>query len=178
LSCAVVVAVGCSSGEKSGEKKEGDGKPKAQKRTVAESEVPKPILDGWASTYPGGKTSAWTERGGNYAARGVAGGHWVDVKFTKEGAVKESEEQLAADGAPTAVKTSFGASPYGKLKFVDSFKREAPDNKEFPTLYKFMLKDGEKPVIAVYRPDGSLVKEKTMPAEKFEKWVAEHTVAH
>ncbi len=168
LSCALAALVGCSSGEKKDEK---------AKRAVAESEVPKPILDGWAKSYPGAKAAAWTERGGKYAVRGVAGGRWVDVKFSSDGAVNESEEELAADGAPAPVKTAFDASTYAKLTFVDVFKREAPGNKEFPTLYKFVVKDGEKGMLVVYRPDGSFVKENPMPADKFEKWRGEHTVA-
>ena len=42
---------------------------------------------------------------------------------------------------------------------------------------QFVARLRDKPVIAVYQPDGKFVKEKTMPPEKFEKWKTEHTVA-
>lgn len=166
---ALVAVCGCSSGDKK------DEKPK--KHPVAESEVPKVVLDSWAKNFPGAKATTWTERGGSYAVRGVGDSRWVEVKFAGDGSVKESAEELPADGAPAPVKAAFASSSYAKLTFADAYKCEAPGNKDYPTLIKFALKDGEKPVIAVYRPDGSFVKEKPMPAEKFEKWHAEHTVA-
>jgi hypothetical protein len=169
---ALAALVGCSSGEK----KEGE-KPKTPKRPVAEAEVPKPILDSWAKNYPGAKATGWTERGGNYAVMGQASNGWVEVKFVSDGSVKEAASEIAADGAPDPVKSAFASSSYSKLTFIDGEKRDAPGNKDYPTLYKFILKDGAKPVIAVYKPDGSFVKEKTMPAEKLEKWRAEHTIA-
>jgi hypothetical protein len=168
----LTAAVGCSGGEK----KDGEAKPRAPKRPVAESDVPKPILASWAKSFPGAKATGWTERGGDYMAKGIAANHWVDVKFTADGAVKESEVEIASDAAPAPVKAAFTSSPYAKLTFVDCYDREAPGNKDYPSLIKFIVKDGEKPVIAVYGLDGKFVKEKTMPNDKFDKWRSEHTV--
>jgi len=151
-----------------------EAKPRVAKRPVAESEVPKPVLDSWAKSYPGARATTWFERGGVYFAKGGDATRWLDVKIASDGSLKEVAEELPIEAAPATVKGAFAASPYAKMTFVDAYRRLAPGSKDYPTLFKLVLLDGAKPVIAVYRPDGSFVKQKDMPKEKLEKWRAEH----
>ncbi len=165
---ALAALAGCSSGET---------KPEAAKRrVVADADVPKPILDSFAKSYPTGKTLGWSERKNVYKARAQDSGKWLEVSFEASGAIKEASCQEAVDSAPAAVKTAFAASPYAKMTFVDGVRKTVPGN-DAGTLNKFILKDGDKVVIAVYDDSGKLVKEKPFAKEKLEKWQGEHSVA-
>jgi hypothetical protein len=166
---ALLAAIGCS-----GPDAKGDAPPRPTKHAVAEAEVPKPVLDAWARSYPGAKAARWFERGGVYSAQGADATRWLDVKIASDGAVKESEEETTVDATPPAVKAAFTASPLAKLTLLDVYRRAAPDNKEYPTLFKFVLVDGGKPSIAVYDDAGKFVKQKDFPKEKLDKWRADH----
>jgi hypothetical protein len=163
LGAALSLAAGCSSAET-----------RPPKRPVAEAEVPKPVLDQWARSYPSAKAAGWQERTGVYFVKGADSSRWLDVQITAAGAVKEAAEEATVDSVPAPVKSAFATSAYAKMTYVDSYKRIAPASKDYPTLYKFVLLDGEKPVIAVYDGGGKLVKQKDMTKEKLEKWRSEH----
>lgn len=155
-------------------------KPSAQatKRTVAEAEVPPLVMKTWTSAHPSGKTFVWTEKGGVYTVRGQDSGGWLMLSINGDGSLKKTQEQVAEGGAPEPVRSAFQASPYAKMTYVDGLKQVVMGkDPESATLFKFIVKDGDKNLIAVYGPDGKLVKEKSMTPEELASWQAEHKPA-
>ena len=148
-----------------------------KRHPVAESDVPKSIRDAFAKAYPTATAKSWTQRGDTFMVLGQDGSHWLSVNFAADGSVKETQEQIAAAAAPDPIKTAFQSSPYAKMSFVDGMKKvEAGKDEATGTLYKFVVKDGAKNLVAVYDRNGRMLKEKTMPGDKFEKWHSEHSV--
>ncbi len=148
-----------------------------KRHPVTTAEVPKPVLDAFAKGYPAAKVTGWTQRGDSYTAQGQDATHWLTIAFASDGSVKETQEEIAVAQAPDVVKNAFQSSPYAKMTFVDGIKKIAVGkDDENATLYKFVIQDGGKNLVAVYNKTGKLVKEKTMPTDKFEKWHAEHTL--
>jgi len=165
---ALALLVGCSSGgeKKSGETPRAEGdKPKVERKAIDASAVPAPVTAGLAKEFPAAKANSWMQRGDVYSAKCSNNGHWLDVKLSKDGTLTESAEQVTADAMPDPVKTAFAASPYAKMVVVDGEKRVKTGEKG-DTLYKYVLKDGDAGKVAVYKPDGSFVKDKPFPKEK------------
>jgi hypothetical protein len=177
-SLVLVALAGCSSGGTKTDAKPDskDAKPKVERKTIDAAAVPKPVTDGLEKAFAGAKATTWTQRGDTYGVKGHAGSRWIDCKFSADGTLTESSEQIAVDAAPDPVKKAFQESAYAKLLFVDATKR-VKTGKDGDTLYKFVVKDGEKAEIAVYGVDGKFVKVKDFPKEKFDKWTGEHAIA-
>lgn len=131
----------------------------AGEKKIAESEVPKVVLDSVAKKHPSAKQVGFereVERGKTiYEVRIVEDGHGIDVDVTPDGAIVEEEEEIAAP--PPAVKAALAAQTAWAAWTVERVERVTSAGATEPR-YELELVRGKRKAELVFSADGKLLR--------------------
>jgi hypothetical protein len=134
----------------------------AGEKEISESEVPKAVLDSVAKKYPAAKRTGFArevDKGKTvFEVQLVDGGHKIDVDVSPEGTILETEEELAFDAAPPAVKAALARSAKYAKWTVKRAERVVTAGNDAEPRFEIAVANGKDKAELVFSADGKLVR--------------------
>lgn len=124
--------------------------------------VPKDVKDAFAKKFPAAKWEKWSkENDKTLEAEFVLDGKRVSALFSLDGTWMETEEEMAVDALPQAVKATLDAK-FAKMTVKECEKVTKSDN---TITYEMEIKTSEGVKEVVFNPQGEILKVEAASAE-------------